>query len=188
MQTFLHFCQKVSPLDDDAALDFQDQLHTFACKKGDLLLKPGQVCNRFYFINNGLLKVSFRNEDDNKEFIMRFFPEGSICTQLESFLQTSPSTYRIVALENSETTFITKEDLDKLCQKYHQVETLFRKFISIAVVNMMKRVSEMLEENPAQRYSNFLNAHGDILQRISLGDLSSYLGISQVSLSRIRAR
>ncbi len=53
-------------------------------------------------------------------------------------------------------------------------------------MNMMKRISEMLEENASNRYNNFIQVNGDILQRISLGDLANYLGITQVSLSRIR--
>jgi hypothetical protein len=53
---------------------------------------------------------------------------------------------------------------------------------------MMHRISEMLEENPARRYHNFVARNPELLQRISLGDLANYLGISQVSLSRIRAR
>jgi hypothetical protein len=46
----------------------------------------------------------------------------------------------------------------------------------------------MLEENATARYHNFLNTNGQLLQRISLGDLACYLGITQVSLSRIRAK
>ncbi|OPZ15087.1 MAG: hypothetical protein BWZ05_02293 [Bacteroidetes bacterium ADurb.BinA245] len=51
----------------------------------------------------------------------------------------------------------------------------------------MKRISEMLEENATERYNHFLQDNGFLLQRISLGDLANYLGITQVSLSRIRA-
>jgi hypothetical protein len=52
---------------------------------------------------------------------------------------------------------------------------------------MMKRISEMLEENATTRYRLFVQERGPMLQRISLGDLAAYLGITQVSLSRIRA-
>jgi hypothetical protein len=51
----------------------------------------------------------------------------------------------------------------------------------------MDRISEMLEENAKERYTNFINKYPDLLQRISLGDLANYIGITQVSLSRIRA-
>ena len=67
------------------------------------------------------------------------------------------------------------------------METAFRKLLSIATINMMKRISEMLEENATKRYNHFLKDNSQLLQRISLGDLANYLGITQVSLSRIRA-
>jgi len=54
-------------------------------------------------------------------------------------------------------------------------------------MNMMERVSEMLEENAGERYAHFLALNSRLVNRISLGDLASYLGITQVSLSRIRA-
>lgn len=51
----------------------------------------------------------------------------------------------------------------------------------------MERISEMLEENAKERYANFVRDYPTLLQRISLGDLANYIGITQVSLSRIRA-
>jgi len=52
----------------------------------------------------------------------------------------------------------------------------------------MKRISEMLEENATERYNHFVKENNQFLQRISLGDLANYLGITQVSLSRIRVK
>ena len=52
----------------------------------------------------------------------------------------------------------------------------------------MSRISEFLEYDAKKRYSNFLQHSSDLLQRISLGDLADYLGITQVSLSRIRGQ
>jgi CRP-like cAMP-binding protein len=82
---------------------------------------------------------------------------------------------------------ILKTDIEVLCRKHHCIETLFRKLFSFASIGMMKRISEMLEDNATERYGIFLSENGGLLQRISLGDLSSYLGITQVSLSRIRS-
>nr|WP_302180051.1 Crp/Fnr family transcriptional regulator [Chryseosolibacter indicus] len=155
-------------------------------EKGEYLLKNGQVCSRFYFVEHGLLKTSFKKED--KEFIMKFFTEGSICTQLESYITQGASTYDIIALEASTVAYLTYSDFESLCQLHHSIERLYRKFVSMAAINMMKRISEMLEENATVRYNNFIREQNDLLQRVSLGDLANYLGITQVSLSRIRAR
>ena len=68
------------------------------------------------------------------------------------------------------------------------METFFRKLASLAATKMTRRISEMLEENATERYNLFVKENNQILQRISLGDLASYLGITQQSLSRIRAK
>jgi CRP-like cAMP-binding protein len=107
---------------------------------------------------------------------------------LDSFTSQTPSLYNVIALEDTELTYITQIELELLCRKHHCIETAFRKLLSFAVTVMMKRVSEMLEENATERYNNFLSENGHLLNRISLGDLANYLGISQVSLSRIRSK
>jgi CRP-like cAMP-binding protein len=119
---------------------------------------------------------------------MRFFPEDTMVTVLDSFLTQSPSTYSMIALEPSSFTVLSKEDLDNLTARYHPFETFFRKLTSFACLNMMGRISEMLEEDAEEGYNNFISNNGSLFQRISLGDLASYLGITQVTLSRIRAK
>ncbi|PWN70423.1 hypothetical protein C1631_010645 [Chryseobacterium phosphatilyticum] len=155
-------------------------------RKGDFLLKADETCRYFYFIEKGLVKLFFDNGD--KDFIMTFFAEHSFFAELSGFLTGHPSKYMIVALEPTEVLRIPKETIEKLCRKYHSAETLFSKLYSKAPVNMMGRISEMLEDDGKERYHNFLKQRPDLIQRISLGDLADYIGITQVSLSRIRAQ
>jgi CRP-like cAMP-binding protein len=144
------------------------------------------VCKYFFFIEIGLVKLFFNKSD--KEFIMRFFQENVMFTVLNSYLNQTPSEYIIKALEPATVTYIHHDEMDELCKKHHSIETFFRNLMSIAALNMMKRITEMLEENATRRYNNFVKDNNEILQRISLGDLANYLGITQVSLSRIRAK
>ncbi|MFN1216375.1 Crp/Fnr family transcriptional regulator [Chryseobacterium kwangjuense] len=155
-------------------------------RKGDFLLKGDETCRYFYFLKKGLVKLFFDNGD--KDFIMTFFSENSFFTELNGFLTGNPSKYMIVALEPCEVFRIHKEVIGNLCKKYHSAETLFSKLYQKAPVNMMGRISEMLEDEGKKRYNNFLKQRPDLIQRISLGDLADYIGITQVSLSRIRAQ
>ncbi len=186
MTDFIKTCNRLSPLDEVAADELLDKLKTRTLKKDQQLLNRGSVCNHLFFIDTGLAKTYFNTGD--KEFIMRFFCEKEMFTVLDSFITQQPSAYYIKALETTEVSYIEQAALEELCRKHHCLETFFRKLISMAVVNMMKRISEMLEENASTRYAHFLRDNSYLLQRISLGDLSSYLGITQVSLSRIRAQ
>lgn len=186
MDKFISFCNQLSPLDEEATKDLLNKAKQKSFQKGDLILRRGEVCRYLYFIDKGLTKLFFSTEE--KEFIMRFFAENAMFTSLDSYLTQTPAHYEIMALEPTELTLINFTTVETLCQKHHSVETVFRKLISVAALNMMKRVSEMLDQNASERYKNFVNENNALLQRISLGDLASYLGITQVSLSRIRAQ
>ncbi len=186
MTDFIKTCNRLSPLDEAATDELLDKLKTRSLKKDQHLLNRGSVCNHLFFIDTGLAKTYFNTGE--KEFIMRFFCEKEMFTVLDSFITQQPSTYYIKALEETEVSYIERAALEALCHKHHCIEMFYRKLVSMAVVNMMKRISEMLEENASNRYAHFLKDNSYLLQRISLGDLANYLGITQVSLSRIRAQ
>ncbi|WP_093668755.1 Crp/Fnr family transcriptional regulator [Tenacibaculum sp. MAR_2009_124] len=98
------------------------------------------------------------------------------------------SKYKLIAIENTSLIQISITEFELLCKHHHAIETFYRKFMTMANKNMMERISEMLEEEAKNRYENFMKNFPFLMQRVSLGDLSNYLGITQVSLSRIRAK
>jgi len=185
MTKIIQFCNRISQLDARASEDFLKIFRTKIFQKGDYILKADEICKHLYFIDEGLTKLFFFKED--KEFIMTFFREDMMFTELSGYLTQRHSKYMILALEATTVQFAHQEEIEKLCKRHHCIETLFRRQFSMASLNMMKRITEMLEENATTRYNNFLKENNSLLQRISLGDLANYLGITQVSLSRIRA-
>lgn len=186
MNEFIRYCNQLSTLDNVASDELFDKLKTKTFQKGDYLLNDGNVCRYLYFIDKGLTKTFFYR--DGKEFIMRFFLENMMFTVVDSYITQTPSTFMILALEPTTVTCIRQDELEDLCKKHHCIETFFRKLVSFSSINMMKRISEMLEENASEAYNHFVKENYSLLQRISLGDLASYIGITQVSLSRIRAK
>jgi CRP-like cAMP-binding protein len=181
-QTISQFC----PLDKESLEELEQALKPKSFKKGDFLLKGDEICNYFYFLEKGLVKIFFDTGD--KSFIMTFFKENNFFTELSSFNTGKPSKYMLTAIEPVELKYIDRNTIENLCRKYHCIETLFKKLNANATIGMMSRISEMLEDDGKKRYENFLSHSGDLMQRISLGDLSDYIGITQVSLSRIRAQ
>lgn len=186
MADFLQFCNQFSPLDQEAMDALFENLKVKSYKKGEYIIQTGEICKHLYFINEGLTKVFFIKND--KEFINVFGIENRLFTLFESYVTQTPSNFNIIALEPTTITLISYAEMDKLCKKYHSIETFFRKLASLAATKMTRRISEMLEENATERYNLFVKENNQILQRISLGDLASYLGITQQSLSRIRAK
>ena len=114
--------------------------------------------------------------------------ENRLFSAFESYLTKTPSNFSIMALEDTTVTLIPQKSMEELCRKHHSIETFFRKLVSIVTLHMTKRIRETLEENATERYNQFVEENRQILQRISLGDLAKYLGVTQQSLSRIRSQ
>ncbi|QNL50144.1 Crp/Fnr family transcriptional regulator [Olivibacter sp. SDN3] len=185
MNEILKYIGNISRLEEQAQGDFLKAFQVKSFKKGDYLLRADKVCKEYYFIKEGLTKSFFFN--DEKEFIMKFFKENMFFTEISSYVIQKPSKYMILALEDTTVYAINKTSIQELCKKHHCIETLFSKLFSFTTLGMMKRISEMLEDNATKRHQIFVNENKGLLQRISLGDLANYLGITQVSLSRIRS-
>ncbi len=186
MHDLLQFCQQFSPLDEETLEELAKNLKTKTVTKGDYFLRAGEVCKNLYFMNEGLAKMFFIKDD--KEFINVFCPDGRLFTVFESYVTQTPSNFNLIALEPTTVTLIRYEDMERLCKKHHCMETFFRKLVSLAATKMTRRISEILEENATKRYNHFVTENNYIMKRINLGDLASYLGITQQSLSRIRAQ
>lgn len=182
---FLNLVSLLSQPESETESLLASKLFEKKYRKGELILETGQVCKQIYFVDSGLVKTFFYT--GTREFIMRFFPEGHMFTVLDSFLLQQPSSYSVLALEDTTVTCLNYDDLEMLCSRYHSMETFYRKLLSLAAVHMMDRIGGTLEEKALVAYRKFLKEHGSLLQRISLADLASYLEITQVSLSRILA-
>lgn len=185
MDAFIETITKFSDIEADAISEFTSLLKHKSYRKGDYLLKADETCKQLYFLQSGLIKLFFDTTD--KKFIMTFFRENSFFTELSSFNTGNPSKYMLAAAEPSNVYCIDKTDVEMLCDKYHSIERFLNKLNGFATAQMMNRISEMLEDDGKRRYNNFITNNSNLLKRISLGDLSDYLGITQVSLSRIRA-
>ena len=155
-------------------------------KKDELIIKEGQTCNYIFYIEKGLAKLVTHNNE--REFIMQFFDEGFFMSVIDSFTLQQPSAYELRALEDCELLLLHRDQYDKICVSNHAIDILFRKIMQAALANMFKRINVMLKCDATQRYEFFLKNQAYLVQRISLGDLANYLGITQASLSKIRAK
>jgi CRP-like cAMP-binding protein len=154
-------------------------------RKRQYLLQAGDVCAWIAFISRGCLR-HYSLDDLGKEYIVRFAVEGSWMTDMESFRTHTPATRNIDALEDSELLLIDTISLGKLTasapQWDHYVQGAFQKALS----DSLERISEFVGTSAEKRYLRFMSMYPDLLQRIPLHQIASYLGITPQSLSRIR--
>ncbi|MDN5216944.1 Crp/Fnr family transcriptional regulator [Fulvivirgaceae bacterium BMA12] len=151
----------------------------------EIILKAGRRCKNLYFIFSGLV---FSHTSDENEQILWYEFEGNSFTDIHSFYTKKPSDNYIKAGENQTILLsISYENLTKLFMTSHRWAIWCTHFKQNELVRLTSYYEGLRIKDASQRYFELVAAHPKILQRISLGHIASYLGISQVSLSRIRA-
>jgi len=155
-------------------------------KKKEFLYKNGEVQKEIGYVCQGLIRKFYINEKGN-EIITGFSREKQYATDYPSFLRQKPSKYHIECLEPS---IIVKMPYVKLQEAYskHKGNEMYGRLIAESVITReTDRVESLLFESAEERYLNFLDKNKEIINRISLTHLASYLGIERQSLSRIRS-
>lgn len=150
------------------------------------LVSVGDVSREAYFINKGAARLFF--EKEGEEISANFMFENNFIASLESFLLQCPSRQAIDTLEDCELLVLSKHKLDELI-KAMPVFNLFSKAIAEqAFILLQRRASSFILDSPEERYLNMLQQRPEILERVPQHMIASYLGITPVSLSRIRGR
>lgn len=150
------------------------------------LAEEGKVAKELYFINKGLIRLYYsKNGEEITGFI---FQEGLFAASLDSFLRHSPSIQSLETMEDCELLVITKEELEALYRRLPAMNTITRKIAEQRFINAQRILSSFILDSPEERYKKFEVAHKDLLLRVPLHYIASFLGITPVSLSRIRKR
>jgi CRP/FNR family cyclic AMP-dependent transcriptional regulator len=154
-------------------------------KKEQLLVK-GQIEKYLYFVVKGCLHT-FYTTDKGEEFTRCIAMENSFCWSIPSFLRQTPATENIEALTESEILVIDHSSFSKLCQQ----SPWFRDSYTIALENLCiayaDHIKSFLTMTAAERYRNLLQQNPDIIRQLPNKTVASYLGITQETLSRIKA-
>ena len=148
-------------------------------------LQPiGHTCKTIYFIKEGVARIYYFK--DGIDITESFFFENSIIARVESLFTGKPSRKAIQILENAEIIAIDANKLFKLYDEYPEIERLFRKIFEAAYVETVNRIEGIQFHSAEERYNALLTEAPNVLMRVPLKYVASYLGITQVSLSRIR--
>jgi CRP-like cAMP-binding protein len=186
VKEFADYVQTIHPLSQkaiDAILDISTIIHF---KKNAIVQPIGQSCKTIYFIKKGALRIFYFKGETDITDSMEF--ENAFVARVESLISGQPSRKGIQAIEDSELIAINADKLARLYDDYLEIERLFKKIFLSAFMATINRIESIQFHGAETRYSNFLNEHPDVLKRVPLKYIASYLGITQVSLSRIRAK
>ncbi len=154
--------------------------------KGEYLLREGKVCRQLYFLQSGALRGYYNL--DGKEITHWFGFENDFVTSFHSFITGEPAVENIQLLEGSILWSISKEQLENLFNAHHEIERLVRIAYEKYYIRLEERFVNAQFKSARERYENLLGQTPHILERVPLGCVASYLGISQETLSRIRSQ
>lgn len=155
---------------------------------GRHLYRPGQAAKDVYFVHSGLVRVFNVTDSGHKEFNKSFVSEGQFVGPLVSPLRTQASPYHIQTLEHCEVLVIARAALDELYQRSIVWANIGRLYMEHLAITKEQREAQLLTGTAEQRYVRFLRESPQLIDRVPLYHIASYLGVTDVALSRIRRR
>ena len=155
--------------------------------KGEYLARKGRVSNEIGYVIEGCLRQFYIHNEEEKTTY--FYFENHLVSSYISCILKTPSELSIEALSDTRLLYFTYDTLQILYEKSQRWERFGRLIAEYLAIGMEERMAGLLMMNPEERYETLLKSGKDkILQRIPQQYIASYLGITAVSLSRIRRR
>ena len=151
-----------------------------------ILLNEGDVSRYAYFIKQGCLRLWFNNK--GRDITFQFFFENEAVSSVESFRSGEPSLFSIESIEATTIYVISKKTFEQIFMG----DPVYAAFIQATMIKRMSHYSRLfmsyIKNTPEERYRELLKTSPHIIKRVPQHYIASYLGITSVSLSRIRNR
>ena len=152
---------------------------------GQVLLQQGKTAKELFFVAAGILKIVSTSEKGN-DLVQFFIKENKFCTILYSFNGGVVAQESIVAATHGELLVFSRTSLDALYDKLPYFKSVVESITQQALIDKIQVRNSLMGEEATTRYHKFISQQPDIMFRVPLSDVASYLGITQQSLSRIR--
>ena len=146
------------------------------------------VCSDLGLVVKGIFRIYYRDDEKQEDKNLFFFSESQFVVSFRSFITRNPCWYFIEAMEDSEIISISYKDLNGLYESSPAWSKFGRLLAELFFSYAQTRTEEFVFFSHEQRYVRLLEEHPNIIQRIPAYHISSYLGITNPSLSRIRKR
>ena len=156
-------------------------------KKGDVLIKENQIVNKTYFVIDGCLR-SYVFDNIGKEHTLQFALKNDWISDYIAIFNNEKSIQTVECIADSivvETS--VSEGIENIFLRFPKIESIHRKNLERNIVSLQKRILNQLQLTSLDRYKIFLKQFPEIEKYALNYHIASYLGITQQSLSRIRA-
>ena len=165
---------------------FRDLLKEREIPSKTILLNEGEIATQVHFIKKGCIREWFNK--DGKDITFQFFFEGQPIASLDSFINNQPSKFTIESIEPTNLFSLSKENFEQLYRLYPEFKEGFQEFIFQRFTNYSQLFLSRIKDTPQERYEDLIKNHPEIIKRVPQHYIASYLGITPISLSRIKNR
>ena len=186
MATFSHFLEQQLALPNaliEKVIGFfrEEQL-----SKNDFIVKQGQFCKKLCFLKQGYLR--FYSYSDRKEVTHWIFGKGQLVTDIASFYLDEPAKWHIQALSNTTVQIIDQKDYDQMRRIIPDWDDFEKRLLVRLMSAMENRVYALLSMSAEERFQYLFDSDPELFNELPLQYLSSMLGMTPETLSRIRRK
>lgn len=164
-----------------------DNFIRYEYKRGDIIVEADKFCSDVFFIESGLVRLLYWDTKGH-EVTLCFGMGGDFFTSMFSYYRHEPAFLQVESVSDVVLYSIKKNILEHLCCNNIDIANFIRKICIEQLFCIEKKCKVFGKEEAVDRYVNLIKARPEILKEVPLKHIASYLGITQQSLSRIRAK
>ena len=184
MNDFIKYLTSISKLSESAIRDISDCLSVKTISNKQIIVPELSTSQHLYFIKKGVVRAFFYH--NGKEITDWFGIENMIIGATVRNFPIKNTCHSVETLEETELVSVSFNDLEKLYQKHHDIERLGRLIAIQAIIFLQQKIDTQQLFSAKERYDEFVNRYPNLTNRVPLGYIASYLGMNQVTLSRVR--
>jgi len=180
------FANGAHPVSSEAKEYANPKIILLRVRKGDFLVRTGEVCNYLYFVQKGIVRGYV--QDGKKEITTWIAAENEMVTSITSFHTQQKAFENIQAIEDCELSCLHFDDLQFLYDRFPEVNVAARKLLENYLRDAEERAYIARLSEATSKYQRFIATKSFMLNRVPLKFIASYLGMTLETLSRIRSR
>ena len=182
---FTRYLKEHAGVTEEQLQEFEGEIQKRTIQKDEILLDKGQVCDHFFYVEEGLLRF-YSIGKDGKEHILEFAPEKWLVVDRASFYFDEPSEFYIDAIEQTTVAVLDEEFINIASEISPQFRKYNERILQNHIRHLQNRINRLIGTSAEERYLEFLKKYSEVTSRVPQWMIASFLGITPESLSRIR--